>query len=76
MGIVRLFLILGIVLWIARIVWRFLQPENDQNPQEAKKFDNLLRCSRCGILIPQDLVLLQEDRPYCSPQCRDGRAPG
>ena len=81
MGIVRFLLILGIVLWIVRIAWRFFQSENEQtrndrSPQGASKFDNLSRCRRCGILIPQDSVLMQEDRPYCSPQCRDGQASG
>ena len=77
MGIVRFLLVLAIVLLAVRLVWRLLQPAKtiDEQASNSRKgdgrSDNLLRCSRCGTLTPEDLVLVYKDRPYCSPQCRD-----
>lgn len=84
MGLLRLFLLLAVVLLVARIVWRFIKPPSPPDsraeagrgfPADAKA-DSLLRCSRCGTLIPQELVLLHEDLPYCGPKCRDNTDSG
>lgn len=86
MAVLRFLLFLGVVLWVIRIVWLFLKPRRfprtngqaqggqHETCGRAEKTDSLLRCSRCGTLIPKDLVLLYEGRSYCGTQCRDGIA--
>ncbi len=71
MGVVRFFLLLGVVFWVARFLWRWLQPTPP--PMRADGSAHALsRCSRCGTLTPQELVVWQGDRPYCGLACRDG----
>lgn len=86
MGIVRILIFLGIALFVVRIVWRLVRSAPPSETMEGQgggkdapssgQADSLLRCSRCGTLIPQDLLLRHEDRSYCSPRCRDGVPPG
>ncbi|MBF0401760.1 MAG: hypothetical protein HQL80_10815 [Magnetococcales bacterium] len=71
MSLLRFLLVLGVVVWVARLLWRWLQPKPVPPNQEAAAH-SLSRCSRCGTLTPQDLVVWQDERPFCSPACRDG----
>ncbi|MBF0461972.1 MAG: hypothetical protein HQL87_11295 [Magnetococcales bacterium] len=69
MGVVRFFLLMVAAWWVARLLWRWLQPAPPR-PSQEDAAHILSRCSRCGTLIPQDLVVWHEDRPYCSLACR------
>lgn len=71
MNVVRFFLVLAAALLLARLVWRWLQPAPPPTGTE-KPTQPLSRCSRCGTLVPQDLALWHEEKPYCGPACRDG----
>lgn len=77
MVLLRWLVVLAVVLWVVRIVWRYMQPtpdhqsKGDRNFRQGSKSDNLLRCSRCDILISQELALLLDGQSYCSIKCRD-----
>ncbi|MEO5350367.1 MAG: hypothetical protein H7836_12060 [Magnetococcus sp. YQC-3] len=75
MGVVRFLLLLAAALLVARLVWRWLQPASPPIVAD-KPAQALSRCSRCGTLIPQDLVVWHEERPYCGSACRDGTRAG
>ena len=72
MGIVRILIFLGIALFVVRIVWRLVRSAPPSETMEGQgggkdapssgQADSLLRCSRCGTLIPQDLL-----PGWCSP---------
>ena len=72
MGVVRFLLILVVLLWLARLLWRWLRPvappaaEPGEQPAQA-----LSRCSRCGTLIPHDRAVWRGERPYCGLACMD-----
>lgn len=75
MGVLRFLLFLGIAVWVARLLWQRLRPPPPPPPvKQDGAAQALSRCSRCGTLIPHDLVVWHEERPYCGLACRDAGA--
>ncbi|MBF0162786.1 MAG: hypothetical protein HQL88_10925 [Magnetococcales bacterium] len=76
MGVVRFLLIVLLLAWVARILWRWWHvgrsPVAAPGAQTAQA---LCRCSRCGTLIPGDRALGQKERPYCSIACQEKGEP-
>ncbi|MEO5341664.1 MAG: hypothetical protein H7837_14320 [Magnetococcus sp. MYC-9] len=71
---VRFLLILvGVVVGV-RLLWplvqRWLRPAPPPVAGQEEPH-TLVRCSRCGTLIPQDQLVWQGERPYCGVVCRD-----
>lgn len=69
MGWIRLLLLLVLGFWIARIVRRMFSFRVGEGvKKESQKI--LLRCSRCGTLIPEDTVVMHLEKPYCGSSCQ------
>ncbi|MBF0116873.1 MAG: hypothetical protein HQM04_17745 [Magnetococcales bacterium] len=69
--LLRTLLLLGLVFWLARAVWRWLRPPVPPVRQQEQSAHTLSRCSRCGTLIPHEMVLWHQEKPFCSSTCRD-----
>jgi hypothetical protein len=69
--LLRTLLLLGLAIWAARVIWRWLHPAAPPVHQEQSAH-TLSRCSRCGTLIPHEMVLWHQEKPFCSSACRDG----
>ncbi len=38
-------------------------------PRAANDEGALLRCNRCGTLVPREMAVIRDERPYCGPAC-------
>ncbi|MBF0186027.1 MAG: hypothetical protein HQM06_16780 [Magnetococcales bacterium] len=72
LNLLRTILLVGLALWLARIAWRWLRPPPAPPVRQEEAAHTLSRCSRCGTLIPQEMTLWSQDKPFCSTTCRDG----
>lgn len=62
--------ILGLLLWL---VWRWLIRPRRQKPVAGMRppgVQNMVRCARCGLHVPEPEALQQAGRYYCSEQHR------
>jgi uncharacterized protein len=72
MNLIRL-VVIGLIIWLLyRMFQRMLnKPETTQNEPQEKPSGRMVKCAHCGIHIPQDEALEQDEHYYCSPEHRD-----
>ncbi|WP_130472084.1 PP0621 family protein [Candidatus Magnetaquicoccus inordinatus] len=72
LNLLRTLLLIGLAIWAVRVIWRWLHPPAPAvRQQQEQPTQALSRCSRCGTLIPQQMILWHQDKPFCSSACRD-----
>jgi uncharacterized protein len=62
--------ILGLLLWL---VWRWVIRPRRRRPVTGKpppSVQNIVRCARCGLHVPEREALQHAGRYYCSEQHR------
>ena len=60
--------ILGLLLWL---VWRWVIRPRRRRPVAGKpppSVENIVRCARCGLHVPEQEALQHAGRYYCSAQ--------
>jgi uncharacterized protein len=72
MNLIRL-VVIGLIIWLLyRMFQRMLnKPETTQNESQERPSRRMVKCAHCGIHIPQDEALEQDEHYYCSPEHRD-----
>lgn len=68
MGLIK-FILLLIVLFAAFSIWRqwqAWQASRRQPPPPPDKPPLMVRCTRCGVHLPEQQALREADRWYCS----------
>jgi uncharacterized protein len=62
----RLF-ILGLLIWLA---WRWLRRARPPRTPSEPTLQNMVRCARCGLYVPEHDAVNSAGRYYCSTQHR------
>lgn len=67
MGLIK-FLLLLLVLFVAFTVWRQWQARQAVNrrPPATEKPPLMVRCSHCGLHLPEQQAIRQDDQWFCS----------
>lgn len=61
------YLLLGVVLWLLYyVIRRSIQRRRDKiNKASAGRSMDMVACHHCGVHLPQDEAIYQEDHYYC-----------
>lgn len=72
MGLVRLLLIIAIV-WLVLVLARRLLDSGRRIAEQRKPrlTENMVRCERCGLHVPESEAVRRDGHNYCSPAHRD-----
>lgn len=75
MGLFRLLIIIALVA-CAFWLWRRLT-RGPQRPTKGPSATPMVRCAHCGVHVPEEGALRQDDRWYCSTaHLEQGSSPG
>ncbi|HHJ16431.1 MAG TPA: hypothetical protein ENJ80_07010 [Gammaproteobacteria bacterium] len=58
---------IGLVIWI--LIRLAKGPRIGEKP--VKQVDDMVRCARCGMFVPRDEAIKDNERYYCCSQHRD-----
>ncbi len=65
-------IVIAIAIWLLVRVGRKLLNPPPPPPQPSKQtFEQVVKCAHCGLHIPQNQAINEDNRWYCSPQHRD-----
>lgn len=75
MNLIRLLVIILVIYLLYRLfktrVEAYLQ--NDRKKPGEKKLQNMVRCDRCGLHLPEDEAIQQGTKYFCCEQHQDDR---
>jgi uncharacterized protein len=61
-------IIIGLIVWFGFSIWRkFNQPQDSSTTQPTTK--KMLSCSVCKIHIPENEMIIQDGKFFCSKKC-------
>lgn len=76
MGVLRLLILLAVGYLLYRLFLGRKRLDDAVTGPDAAPGGALRRCTTCGTLIPVDMVLLRDGKPYCGPKCAGDRREG
>ena len=64
--LILLIVVVTVVLWLLKRLFAET-PETEQiESPEAKQAEDMRQCKFCGTHVPESLVVVSNDQPYCS----------
>lgn len=64
--IILLLVVVVVVLWLLKRLFAD-EPETEQiESPEVKNSEDMRQCKFCGTHVPESLVIISKDQPYCS----------
>ncbi|MCP4488820.1 MAG: hypothetical protein GY820_16145 [Gammaproteobacteria bacterium] len=67
--LVRLILLIIVVMVVLWLLKRLFSADPDPDKIESvrnKKTEDMRQCKFCGIHVPESLIVIASDQPYCS----------
>ncbi len=66
--LILLAIVVAAVMWLLKRLFNNDTEAATSKPQGGPKTENMRQCKYCGTHVPESLVIISNDRPFC---CQD-----